>query len=452
MELMMPTDAIFLLGESREHPMHVGGLQLYEPPPDAGPGFVRDFYDQLVAQRDFQPTFLKRPATLLGAIGTLGWAYDEDVDIDYHVRHAALPAPGRVRDLLELTSLLHSSLLDRHRPLWEAQVIEGLNDGRFAVYTKLHHSLTDGVSALKLMQRAMSNDPDDREIRAPWTLPKRARKPGPPSSRWSSLLRTVGSVAALAPSTVSLARAALFEQQLTLPFGAPRTMLNVKIGGARRCAAQSWSVDRIKSVKKAAGVTLNDVVLAMCSGALRYYLLEQDALPDTPLHAMVPVSLRREDEADAGGNLVGAILCNLATDTEDPAKRLETVSESMYKNKTVFSRLPRLQAMALSAVNMSSLALATVPGWVSSTAPAFNLVISNVPGPQQQMYYGGARLDGSYPLSAILDGQALNITLVSNADKLDFGLVGCRRSVPHLQRLLTHLESSLKDLERAVGV
>src|ERR1700722_3553508 len=367
MELMMPTDAIFLLGESREHPMHVGGLQLYEPPPDAGPGFVRDFYDQLVAQQDFQPTFLKRPATLFGAIGNLGWTYDKDVDIDYHVRRSALPSPGRVRDLLELTSLLHSGLLDRHRPLWEAHVIEGLKDGRFAVYTKLHHSLIDGVSAIKLMQRAMSNDPDDHEIRAPWTLTKPERKSRPSSSPWSSLMRTVGSFAALAPSTVSLVRSALFEQQLTLPFGAPRTMLNVKIGGARRCAAQSWSLERIKIVKRAAGVTLNDVVLAMCSGALRYYLLEQNALPDTPLQAMVPVSLRREDEADAGGNLVGAILCNLATDTEDPAKRLETVSESMYKNKTVFSQLPRIQAQALSAVNMSSLAMTAVPGWVTST-------------------------------------------------------------------------------------
>ena len=211
-------------------------------------------------------------------------------------------------------------------------------------------------------------------------------------------------------------------------------------------------MDRIKSVKRAAGVTLNDVVLAMCSGALRYYLLEHNALPDTPLVAMVPVSLRSEEEADTGGNLVGAILCNLATDTDDPAQRLETVSESMRSNKKVFSELPRFQALALSVLNTSSLALAAVPGWVASTPPPFNLVISNVPGPHEQMYCGGARLDGNYPLSSVLDGQALNITLVSNADNLDFGLVGCRRSVPHLQRLLAHLESSLKDLERAVGV
>ncbi len=325
-----------------------------------------------------------------------------------------------------------------------------MKDGRFAVYTKFHHALIDGVSALKLMQRALSSDPDDTEIRAPWSLPKPKRKHSP-QSPLSSLMHTAGSVAALAPSTVSLARAALFEQRLTLPFAAPRTMLNVKIGGARRCAAQSWSLDRIKSVKKAAGVTVNDVVLAMCSGALRYYLLDHGALPDTPLIAMVPVSLRTEEEADVGGNLVGAILCNLATDTDDPVQRLETISDSMRSNKQVFSQLPRFQALALSAMNMASLSLAAFPGWVASTAPPFNLVISNVPGPSQPMYYGGARLDGNYPLSIALDGQALNITLVNNADSMDFGLVGCRRSVPHLQRLLAHLESSLKDLERAVG-
>ncbi len=448
---MSPTDAIFLMGESREHPMHVGGLQLYELPQGAGQGFVREFYEQLIAQQDFQPTFLKRPATFVGGIANLGWSYDKNMDIDYHVRRSALPSPGRVRELLELTSRLHSSLLDRHRPLWETHIIEGLKDGRFAVYTKIHHALIDGVSAQKLVQRALSSDPDDPEIRAPWSLPKRKRKPIP-ASALSSLINTAGSLAALAPSTVSLARAALFEQQLTLPFGAPRTMLNVKIGGARRCAAQSWSLERIKSVKKAAGVTVNDVVLAMCSGALRYYLLERNALPDMPLLAMVPVSLRTEGEADAGGNLVGAILCNLATDTDDPAARLQTVSDSMRSNKKVFSQLPRFQALALSAMNTAALALAAVPGWVASTPPPFNIVISNVPGPTQAMYYGGARLDGNYPLSIVLDGQALNITLANNADNLDFGLVGCRRSVPHLQRLLAHLESSLKDLERAVGV
>jgi diacylglycerol O-acyltransferase / wax synthase len=454
MELMSPTDSVFLLTESREHPMHVGGLQLFEPPEGAGPEFAREAYDALVANRDFQPTFRKRPAWVLGGLANLAWAYDEpdDIDLDYHVRRSALPSPGRVRDLLELTSLLHGSLLDRHRPLWEANFVEGLNDGRFALYTKFHHSLIDGVSALKLMQRALSTDPDDPDIQAIWSLPRRRRRRSGSRAPWQTLRQVAGSVAGLGPSTWSLARAALVEQQLTLPFAAPRTMLNVPIGGARRCAAQSWSLDRIKSIKRVAGVTVNDVVLAMCSGALRYYLADAHALPDTPLIAMVPVSLRTAEEADSGGNMVGSILCNLATDVEDPAKRLETISESMRGNKKVFSELPRLQALALSAFLIAPLALAAVPGFGSSAPPPFNIVISNVPGPTEPIYWGGARMDGNYPLSIPLDGQALNITLVNNAGNMDFGLVGCRRSVPHLQRLLGHLEISLKDLERAVGV
>lgn len=452
MELITPTDSIFLLGESREHPMHVGGLALFEPPEGAGPEFPREVYEALVDNRDFQPTFRKRPARLLGGIANLAWAYDDenDIDIDYHLRRQALPSPGRVRDLLELTSLLHGSLLDRHRPLWEGHFVEGLNDGRFALYTKFHHSLIDGVSALKLMQRSLSRDPNNQELQAIWSLPRRRRSAS--RSRWQTLSQLVGSVAGLAPSALSLARAALIEQQLTLPFAAPRTMLNVRIGGARRCAAQSWSLDRIKSVKRATGVSFNDVVLAMCAGALRHYLSDQHALPDTPLIAMVPVSLRKEDEADSGGNLVGTILCSLATDVEDPARRLEAISESTRSNKKVFTELPRLEALALSAFLMSPMALAVVPGLGTAAPPPFNLVISNVPGPTEPMYWRGARLDGNYPLSIPLDGQALNITVVNNAENLDFGLVGCRRSVPHLQRLLDDLETSLKDLERAVGV
>ncbi|MCT7661123.1 WS/DGAT/MGAT family O-acyltransferase [Mycobacterium deserti] len=454
MKLISPTDSMFLIGESREHPMHVAGLQLFEPPEGSGEDFVRDLHETIVKNDDFQPTFRKHPGRLLGGISNLAWAFDNDVDIDYHLRRSALPRPGRVRELLELTSRLHGTLLDRHRPLWEASLVEGLGDGRFAIYTKIHHSLLDGVSAQRLMMRSMSPDPDDREIRVPWTLgPKRRSKESRPSrSVLGQLTDTVGSVAALAPSTLSVARAALVEQQLTLPFRAPRTMFNVPIGGARRAAAQSWPLARIRAIKSASGVTVNDVVLAMCAGALRAYLIEADALPDTPLVAMVPVSLRAEDEQDAGGNMVGTILCNLATDTTDPAKRLDAISMSMRDNKKVFAELPRTQAQALSAFLMSGIAFGLVPGFVSSAPPPFNIVISNVPGAREPMYWNGARLGGNYPLSIALDGQALNITMTNNADNLDFGLVGCRRSVPHLQRLLMHLEDSLTDLERAVGI
>jgi diacylglycerol O-acyltransferase len=358
-----------------------------------------------------------------------------------------------VRDLLELVSRLHGTLLDRHRPLWESSLVEGLGDGRFAVYTKIHHSLLDGVSAQRLIIRSMTPDPDDHEIRVPWALgPKqRSKDSGGGRSALQSITGTAGSLASLAPSALSIARAALVEQQLTLPFRAPKTMFNVPIGGARRAAAQSWPLARFRAVKSAAGVTVNDVVLAMCAGALRAYLIEHDALPDTPLVAMVPVSLRTKEEQDAGGNMVGTILCNLATDVEDPAKRLDAINTSMRDNKKVFADLPRTQAQALSAFLMSGIALGLLPGVVSSTPPPFNIVISNVPGAREPMYWNGARLDGNYPLSIALDGQALNITMTNTADNLDFGLIGCRRSVPHLQRLLMHLEDSLADLEKAVG-
>jgi diacylglycerol O-acyltransferase / wax synthase len=453
MQLISPLDNIFLLGESREHPMHVGGLQLFAPPDGAGPDFVREAYEAMLSCTDVQTTFRKRPA-FLGGITNVAWTSDDDIDLEYHLRRSALPRPGRVRDLLELTSRLHGSLLDRHRPLWETHLVEGLDDGRYALYNKIHHALIDGVSAQRLMQRTMTADPNDDELRVPWELkPRTSKVPGPIRSPLQALTSVAGSIAGLAPSTLSLVRAALFEQQLTLPFQAPKTMFNVRIGGARRAAAQSWSLERFKRVKAAAqGVTVNDVVLAMCAGALRAYLLEQSALPETPLVAMVPVSLRTDKDHDRGGNMVGTILCNLATHLDDPAKRLEAIHQSMTDNKKVFAELPQIQQVALSGFLTGGIALALLPGFVSTAPPPFNIVISNVPGPREPLYWQGARLDGNYPLSIALDGQALNITLTNNAENLDFGLVGCRRSVPHLQRLLGHLEDSLKDLERSAGV
>ena len=451
MELISPVDSMFLLGESREHPMHVAGLQLFEPPDGADSDYIRNLYQDLVARDDVSSTFRKHPAEFLGGIANLTWASDRDLDLEYHLRRSALPSPGRVRELLELTSRLHGTLLDRHRPLWESHLVEGLNDGRFAVYTKIHHALVDGVSAMRMMRRALSADPEDRHVRVPWgTNDRTPRRDAAGSSRVSELLQTVGSVAGLGPSAVYLARKGLFEQQLTLPFGAPRTMFNVPIGGARRCAAQSWPLQRVLAVKKAAGVTVNDVVLAMCSGALRSYLLEQNALPDRPLIAMVPVSLR-DDSSSTGGNQVGALLANLATDLDDPALRLKAVSASMSANKEIFSQLPKLERLALSAFNLSPLVLSAVSPALVSAAPPFNLAISNVPGAREPLYWNGAKLDGNYPLSIALDGQALNITLTNSAENLDFGLVGCRRSVPSLQRLLGHLDTSLSDLEEAMG-
>jgi diacylglycerol O-acyltransferase len=451
MKPISPLNAMFLLGESREHPMHVGGLQIFRPPADAGPGFIREIYDAALACTDVQPTFRKHPA-FLGGVTSVAWTYDDGVELGYHVRLSALPRPGRMRDLVEMVSWLHATLLDRHRPLWESYLIEGLDDGCFAVYTKFHHALLDGVAALKLLQRSYSTDPGDDEVRTPWALPPRSTSGS--GGGLPSPVRAVGSavesVAGLGSTAWAMARGALVEHRLTVPFRAPRTMLNVPIGGARQIAVQSWPLTRIEAVRDAAGATVNDVVLAMCAGALRAFLTDHDALPEAPLIALVPVSLRSGDDK-GGGNAVGAVLCNLNTHLADPAERLAGICASMSDNKTLFAGLAPVERLAFSGGITGGPAIALGPGFLGVTPPPFNIVISNVGGAPEPLYWHGAHLAANYPLSIPIDGQAMNITITSGADNCDFGLVGCRNTVPDLPRMLRHLEAALADLERAVA-
>jgi diacylglycerol O-acyltransferase len=457
--LMPVTDSIFMVPESREQPMHVGGLQLFDLPQGCGKEYLADLYRQSVEVEEVAPLFRKRPYRSPLTLGQWGWREDDQIDLEHHVRHSALPEPGRVRELLALASRLHGTLLDRKRPLWEAHLIEGLEGDRFAVYTKLHHAVMDGISAQRLLQRSLSTDPEDRDVPVPW----QRRDSGRPSRRTSvrsplalpkTALQLTGDAFGLLPTLAHLANDALRHSAAALPLQAPRSMLNVSITGSRRIAAESWPVERLRAVSRAADATLNDVVLAMCSGALRAYLLEQDALPSDPLIAMTPVSLRAKDEdeeeAAASSNAVGTILCNLATDLEHPGARLLAVRASMQQGKALLAGLNQTQATALSAVVMAPLLLNSVLALHRVSPPPFNLVISNVPGPPEPLYWNGARMSGMYPLSIPLDGQAMNITLTSYAGQMQFGIVGCRRSVPHLQRLLSHLEDSLQGLEQAV--
>ncbi|HKS44323.1 MAG TPA: wax ester/triacylglycerol synthase family O-acyltransferase [Amycolatopsis sp.] len=454
MALMPITDSMFLLVESREHPMHVGGLQLFQKPDGADGDYLRSLREDLLKNTEIHPVFRRRPAKPVNTAGYLAWSEDSDVDLDYHFRHSALPQPGRVRELLELTSRWHGILLDRHRPLWEIHLVEGMQDGRFAMFSKIHHALMDGVSALRHLQGTLSSDPYDFGCPPQWIIREQSheRHPRRPRSLLEVARDSLKQLAGLAPAAFKVANEALRENTLTLPTQAPKTMFNVTIGGARRFAAQSWPLARVRAIATTTGTTRNDVVLAMCSGALRDYLIEQRALPDDPLIAMVPVSMRKQsDTALASGNQIGAVLCNLGTHLSDPAARLQTIHRSMQDAKRIFKELTPVQALLLSAINVAQLSVSTVPGVVANTCPPFNLVISNVPGPRQQMYWNGAKLDGIYPASVLLDGQALNITLTNNGDNLDFGITGCRRSVPHLQRLLLHLDTALAELEHATS-
>ena len=454
MNLMPPQDSMFIIPETREQPMHVGSLQVFDLPPGAGDDYVGELYAQALSVEDVAPLFRKRPRRSLTTGGQWAWVEDDDLDLEHHVRHSALPRPGRVRELLALCSRLHGTLLDRKRPLWEAHLIEGLEGDRFAVYTKLHHALMDGVSGLRLMQRSMSTDPD-AHVDMPYAHHPRQRRAAAPGPGLLGLpgaaAHTARDAAGIGPAALKLAYKGLVEQAAALPMQAPKSMLNVSITGSRRFAADSWDLGRIKAVGKAAGATVNDVLLAMCSGALRQYMLELDALPKAPLVAMTPVSLRADDDdPDSTSNATGTLLCNLGTHLADPVLRLQAVKTSMDAGKDAYRGRSQLQVTALSAVMMSPLALNAFVALHKFAPPPFNLVISNVPGPKETLYFNGARLEGLYPLSIPTHGQALNITVTSYDGRLQFGLTGCRRTVPRLQRLLVHLEDALADLEKAV--
>jgi diacylglycerol O-acyltransferase len=458
-----PTAVGFLLAENRRMPMHVGGLQLFKKPEDAGRSYVADMYRQMRDVEEIAPLFLKHPKRSFKAGGQLVWVEDEQFDIDFHVRHSALPKPGRVRELLELCSRLHGVRLAPERPLWEANVIEGLRDGRVALYTKIHHALVDGVSGMRLLQSVLSTDPDKRDMPAPWAArPGTDRKPKEPTeldevpiTALKTALGITAEAAGLPGALVRTLRKSLRNETSALSLYAPRTILNQSITGSRRFAAQDWPIERMRAIGKATGTTINDVVLAMCSGAMRAYLLELDALPDSTLVSMVPVGLNAKQSQLAsaeGGNAVGSIMVKLGTDLADPAARLRSVHHSMRDGKEALSSMTPVQILAMSAVGQAPAILTPILRMQGIVRPPYNLIISNVPGPKTTHYFNGAQLLGMYPLSIPIDGMALNITCTSYDGNMCFGLTGCRRTLPHLQRLLTHLDDELAALEKAAGV
>ncbi len=467
MDLIDPTATGFLLAENRNMPMHVGGLQLFEKPEGAGRSYVREMYEQMRDVEQIAPLFLKHPHRSARTAGQLVWQPDEQFDIEHHVRHSALPKPGRIRELLELCSRLHSTRLAWERPLWEAHVIEGLRDGRVAMYTKTHHALVDGVSAMRLLASVLSTDPDERNMPAPWAMrPRLPREEEPASTGGASVSdltsATVRTALAIASEAAGMPGAlvrtlnkSVRNETSALSLYAPRTMLNQNITGSRRFAAQDWPVERLRTVGHASGTTINDVVLAMVSGAMRTYLLDLDALPDTSLISMVPVGLNAKQSQLAsgdGGNAVGSVMVQLGTHLPDPADRLAAIHNSMVDGKDGLSAMTPTQILAMSALGQAPAILGPIFRMQGIVRPPYNLVVSNVPGPRTTHYWNGARLTGTYPLSIPINGMALNITCTSYDGKMCFGLTGCRRTVPHLQVLLQYLDQELTALERAAGV
>ncbi|WP_043824705.1 WS/DGAT/MGAT family O-acyltransferase [Rhodococcus opacus] len=468
---MAPTDSLFLLGESREHPMHVGGLAVFTPAEGSSAADVRAMFDAaLVGDRVAAP-FRKRARRSVTSLGQWGWdtLRDDEVDLEHHVRRDALPQPGGMAELMTLVSRLHGTLLDRSRPLWEMHLIEGLADGRYAVYTKIHHALADGASAMRLLRDSMSEDPHRRNMPTPWqprnplsAVPDAgvAVTPGPgsalPAMAWDAARSAAGEVAGLLPAALGTVDRALHGKGGALSLTAPHTLFNVPISGARHVAARSFPIERIRLLAKHADATINDIVLTMCAGTLRAYLHTRDALPDNPLIAMVPVSLRAPETGTGdrapGGNRVGVLMCNLATHLPDPAHRLETVRNCMNEGKAALQAMSPAQVLAMSALGAAPLGVEMFLGRRGPLRPPFNVVISNVAGPRTPLYWNGARLESLYPLSIPTTGQALNITCTSSDDQIVFGLTGCRRTVPDLHPMLDQLDAELDLLETAVGL
>jgi WS/DGAT/MGAT family acyltransferase len=321
--------------------------------------------------------------------------------------------------------------------------------------------LADGVGLVRQIIESLSTDRKTRGVPPMWVPREAAAEEEDPEEgsrsgtnpldifrgaarTLSSTARTLGGLTGVGPMLAKYGAGALLEQSMVLPYGAPRTMLNQPNSGSRRIAAQSWDISRVLKAGKARGVTLNDMVLAMSSGALRRYLIANDALPDEPLIASVPVSIRT---AGDGGNAITFVLCNLGTHLSDPDERLETITTSMRATKAVMADRSGLQLTALGILTaVGPSALTRIPG-SASMPPPYNVLISNVPGPRERLFWNGAELEAIYPLSIPTENQALNITCLSYADHLEFGLVGCRRAVPKLQRLLDYLEDSLRELE-----
>jgi diacylglycerol O-acyltransferase / wax synthase len=435
--------------------MHVAGLHLYTPPPGAGDDFVMKLVE---AWREYPHARAPFDQRANFKLGHYFWDEDTDFEIDYHLRHSALPKPGRIRELLSLVSRLHGTLMDRTRPLWELNLIEGLSDGRVALFMKIHHAMFDGVAAMKMMQAVLS--PDPHEQRPPiWAqeLPRRERPPteAPPDGKVgvaeSLLARALRVGAEIVPGVQSGLRELVRESTAASdaqPFHAPPTMFNVRISGSRRFAAQSFSLERFKAIGKATSATVNDVTLAVCAGTLRRYLLAHGALPDKPLISMVPVSVRTEQD---GGNQIAILLANLGTHLDDPLERMRLIIDSTSTAKERLSKMSRLERVAHAAAMSAPMGPSMVTGH-ARRHPIYNVVISNVPGPKHTLYLDGMRLDESYPVSIPVDYLALNITITGYGLELGFGYVACRRSVPALQRMLDYTDESLRELEQVLGL
>jgi WS/DGAT/MGAT family acyltransferase len=476
-------DHQFLALESRRHVGHVAGLAILDTSTAPGGDVSCASVKTLLAERlPLLPPMRWRLAEVPLNLDYPYWVEDAGFDLDYHVRELALPRPGSDRQLADQVSRIVSRPLDRSHPLWELYVIQGLESGHTAMLTKIHHAVIDGMSGAEIMGLLLDLAPEGRELpppddqqrmgEAPGTaemlargalgLPKyplrvlRALPSALPNAEHAPAVfgaipgaTTVGRLAARALKATGA------EVATTTPgLRAPRVPFSGRISAHRRFAFGQLSLDEVKAVKNQFGVTVNDVVVSLCAGAVRRWLLAHDALPDEPLVAQIPVSVRTEEQVGTYGNRILLMRAPLFVAEADPLRRLQVTHDALGDMKRSHRALP---AGLLQDANhfippavfhrAAQLSFRVTSG--SAGRPNWNLVISNVPGPQFPLYCAGARLVANYPVSVITDGMGLNITVMSYCGHLDFGIVADREQMPDVWKLIGWLEESLRELQQA---
>ena len=438
-------DASFLALETPDCPMHIGFLLTFKLPPNAPDDYMQRLHERLERHPvDASPFNLR----LAGRPGLRKlkpeWETVNNVDLGYHLRHEALPWPGGERELGLAISRLHSQALERSRPLWECTLIEGLQPRHFALYVKIHHSLADGVAMMEKIYGILADMPGGESL-PPWATPRHAPPAKPVQAAdddWRAFLHDV-------IGSIGKPKGAHRPGGQAIPHG-PRCLLNGSTTGRRRFATQRLPLARVKAIAKAAECTVNDVLLAVCSGALRSYLSAFDQVPDEPLLATVPVAVPRAP-GQTVGNAVASVHTTLASNLADPVARLAQIHAGMQAAKDEFNRIPSGLTRAINSVGMLAMAMLPRSGSPDPRHAAFtNLTISNVPGPKQTLYLDGAEMDGMYPVSVITGDHRLNITVLSYRDELFVGLIACPDTLPRMQRVAVALPQALDELETAL--
>jgi diacylglycerol O-acyltransferase / wax synthase len=466
MKRLTGLDASFLSLETASSHMHVAGLGIYDPSTVEGGLTLEKLTEAYSGRLHLAPPFRQRLVSVPFGLHHPLWIEDPDFDIRRHVRHTAIPAPGGPDELANLVGRLVALPLDRSRPLWEIWLIEGLEGGNVGLLSKVHHAAIDGASGNELLVALLDLTPEvvEHVPEEEWVPDRIPSDTELLSYAATSLARQPVRVAkALARTTTAalevrrMGQASGASTLPPAPFAAPRTSFNAAITPTRSYAYTSLDLPTVKAVKNAVGCTVNDLMLGLCGGALRDYLADRGEVPDGPLVAMVPMSVRSDDQRDAMGNQVSSMLTSLATDVDDPIDRLKVIHEVMVHAKEQqkaigADTLQEWSEFAAPALLGRAARLYSRMKWADSHRPLFNVTISNVPGPPFPLYSAGARLLANYPVGPIFDGAGINMTVMSYLDQLDFGLLACPDVLDDVWALADGLHASLAELVEATGV